>query len=118
MPQDPTTSREISALEHAEVLFAFLQGKAPNGYDCSPMPHLDPETAWTVLWFIQSQHHQYGDHIDRCEVCGLLYNSEAEGDCLDFGDPPYSFCGQCEGGPEYEEKKAADPDRDPEDVDA
>lgn len=91
-------------LEAAEELFAFLQGEVPKGYQCKA-PQLDAEDAWTVMWYIQNQHRQFVDHIDRCDVCGDLYDSEAEGACIDGGELPYHFCEDCSWMPEYYAKK-------------
>lgn len=95
-------------LEKVQELHEFLQGRAPKGYKCQP-PDLDKDTAWTVVWFIQNQYHQYSDTIERCELCGLIYDSERGGICLDYGEEPYHFCEDCTFSAEFEEKQAADP---------
>ncbi len=98
-------------IEQTQELFDFLQGTVPDAYKIATdhVPSLTPDQAWTVVWYIQELHWQLADRIERCNVCGYLYDSEAEGDCLDYGDAPYLFCDDCMGGTEYEKKKETAP---------
>jgi len=96
-------------LERTEELFAFLQGTLPDGYCIEPasMPMLTAEQAWTVIWYLGELHWQVPDHIERCEVCGTLFDTESEGTCLDYGEAPCHFCDNCIYSQEYEAKAAA-----------
>lgn len=89
-------------LERTEELFGFLQGVIPEGYriESSRVPRLGAEQAWTVIWYLGNLDWQVTDHIERCGVCGCIYDSKCEGTCLDFGGPPYNFCDACQDGPE------------------
>jgi hypothetical protein len=75
-------------LEKTQELFNFLQGEVPESckIDEAHIPKLTPEQAWTVIWYLGNQYWQVRDYIERCDICGDLYNSEESGDCLDFGD--------------------------------
>ena len=97
---------EKSDLERTQELFDFLQGNVPEGcrIDCGHVPKLTAEQAWTVVWHLGNQYWQVPDDINRCCVCGDLYDSRGDGACLDYGKPPYFFCGACENGEEYEKK--------------
>ena len=90
-------AREKDDLERTEELFQFLQGKIPAGYRIrkSHMPKLTADQAWTAIWYLGNQYWQVPDFIERCGVCGDLYDSQREGDCLDFGKSPYHFCDAC-----------------------
>ncbi len=101
---------EKSDIEQTQELFDYLQGTVPDGYKipADHVPSLTPDQAWTAVWFLQNLDWQPVDIIERCNVCGDLYNSEAEGDCLDYGDLPYLFCDGCMAGDEYAEKKATE----------
>ena len=81
-------------LGKTEELFAFLQGETPAGCRIADadVPHLTDAQAWTVIHHLGNLHWQVPDFIERCGVCGDLYDSEREGVCLDFGGPPFHFC--------------------------
>lgn len=102
-----------SALERTQELFDFLQGIVPPGYKIkdSRIPKLSPDRAWTVIWYLGNQYWQVPDFIERCDVCGDLFDSNREGACLDFGRAPYHFCDSCENGDEYQKKVARKPAR-------
>lgn len=85
-------------LEKTKELFEFLQGNSPDGVTVGDGPKLTPDQAWTVIWYLGNQYWQVTDHIDRCGVCGELYHSWQEGECLDFGNAPYHFCEECMTG--------------------
>jgi len=81
-------------LELAEEAFAFLQGVLPDNISISnksKIPNLTADQAWTVLWYLGNQYWQVPDTIERCDVCGDLFDSNKEGGYTDSG-PPYHFC--------------------------
>lgn len=102
---------EPTDLEFVETLFAFLQGDVPDGIylEATEVPSLTAEQAWTTIWYLQNTYRQVPDRIERCEICGELYDAWSEGACLDYGDSPYHFCGNCMDGREYRDKKAKEP---------
>jgi len=99
---------ERSDLEHAEQLFRFLQGDLPQDMrmESKLIPKLSEDVAYSVLYYLSGWHKDWRvpDNIRRCDVCGALYDEEEGGTCLDFADPPYSFCNDCEDGREYQDK--------------
>lgn len=97
-----------SDLEKTEELFEFLQGRAPDGYKIpkAEMPQLTPEQAWTVIWYLGNQYWQVTDKIERCCVCGSLYDTWKSGTCIDGGEPPYHFCESCIYTEDYERKNS------------
>ncbi len=102
-PAEPTD------LERTQELFDFLQGKVPEGYriPADHIPTLTADQAWTAVWYLQNLYWQVMDHIERCNVCEELYDTEAEGDCLAYGESPYHFCEGCMAGTEYALKSQA-----------
>lgn len=102
-------TRNPTNLERTKELFAFLQGAIPEGYKLDPAetPNLTPDQAWTVIWYLGNLYWQVTDYIERCDVCGALFDSESGGTCLDYGDPPYKFCDDCICSDEYETKAAS-----------
>ncbi len=97
-------------LQVVEELFAFLQGTVPDGHiiEADHVPKLTDDQAWTVIWYLGNLYRQVSDHISRCDVCGCLYDTEREGECLDYGAEPYHFCENCVYTDEYETKKKAE----------
>jgi len=96
-----------------EELFGFLQGQVPEGYKIGRrnIPHLRPEQAWTVIWYVANLYQRVPEFIGRCDVCGELYNSEREGDCLDYGRAPYYFCDTCMNTNGWYQKARRNPDK-------
>lgn len=97
LAQTLDTERLRDPLERTQELFDLLQGTLPDGYKIPRLerPKLTADQAWTVIWYLGNQYWQVTDHIDRCDVCGSLYNTYQEGHCLDYGKPPYNFCESC-----------------------
>ena len=95
-------------LERTEELFTFLQGDIPDGYRIADdrIPHLTAEQAWTVIWYLGNQYWQVPDYIERCDVCGELFDTTREGDYLDGDGSPCHVCEECEYSPEAEAKHA------------
>lgn len=102
----PVAPRQCDDLELTEELFAFLQGTIPDGYHIrrGHMPKLTADQAWTIIWYLGGKYWQVTDHVDRCCVCGDLYDTHREGSCLDYGRAPYSFCEGCMASWEYAKK--------------
>jgi len=100
-------SKDKDPIDVVRKLFNFLQGEVPEGLEIPQdhIPHLSEEHAWTVVWYIQGLYREIPDHIVRCDVCGRLFDTDDEGDCLDYGDMPYNFCVDCMKSCEYAEKK-------------
>jgi hypothetical protein len=93
-------------LAKTQELFALLQGESPEGCTIKPdhMPKLTPDQAWTVIWWLGNQYWQPTDAVERCDVCGDLYHSWQEGECMDYGNAPYHFCDACRDGEEARAK--------------
>lgn len=104
MTQEPTEDHDY---ENTVELFAFLQGVVPD--DCTietdHVPRLTADQAWKVIWYLGNQYWQVTDYIERCCVCGELYDTRCDGECLDFGHAPYHFCGSCCNGSEARDKR-------------
>lgn len=111
IPPNYTTRRDR---DRTEKFFRFLTGEVPDGYTIDPadVPKLDPDTAWTVVWYVQNELEGFPDTVERCDVCGRIFHTHTEGDTLDHGDAPFQFCGECLGTDAYRAKKATQPDDD------
>lgn len=93
-------------LARTEELFALLQGSVPDRcrIRADHIPRLTADQAWTVIWYLGNQYWQVTDCVERCDVCGDLYHSWQEGECMDFGNAPYHFCEGCREGDEARAK--------------
>ena len=105
-------------LELTEELFGFLQGRIPEGYQIprKHRPKLTPDQAWTAIWYLGNQYWQVTDHIERCCVCGSLYDADDSGACLDYGKAPYHFCDNCTYSEEFTAKNRRNPDKSMRDI--
>lgn len=101
------------ALERTQALFDFLQGRVPEGYKIpkNEIPRLTPDQAWTVVWYLGNLYWRVPDHIERCELCGELFDTERSGDVLDYGRAPYHFCDNCMETETWYRKARRNPDR-------
>jgi hypothetical protein len=108
-----STEPERDELQRTRDLFAFLQGEIPKGcsYKRKHQPKLTADQAWTVIWWLGNEYWQVKDYIEGCCVCGDLYDTQREGDCLDYGKAPYHFCESCRDGDEYAKKMRRNPDK-------
>lgn len=99
-------------LERTEDLFRFLRGEVPEGCKIQKrkMPKLTADQAWTVIWWLGNEYWQVPDFIERCGVCGDLFDSEREGACLDYGKAPYHFCDDCIHTNAFQKKLKQSPD--------
>ena len=73
--------QEQTALEFVAELHEFLQGVVPDGYRLAPdaVPKLTADQAWTVVWYLGNRYRQVPDHIERCGVCDVLFDTKREG---------------------------------------
>jgi hypothetical protein len=86
----------MSNLDRTQELYDLLQGTVPDGYKIpdADVPRLTADQAWTVVCYLGNQYWQVPDHIERCGICGWLYDSNAEGESFD-GVPPHNVCDGC-----------------------
>lgn len=103
--------KDQTDLKRAQDLFSFLTGNVPDDITIkkSGVPKLTDDQAWNVIWYLGNQYWQVPDHIERCGVCGDLYNTHSEGECLDYGKAPYHFCDTCCHGDVANNKRARGP---------
>ena len=73
----------ISIVDTVTVLYDYLAGKdMPAGVICW-QPKMSREHAFDVIWFLQEQIHCLPDHIEKCDGCDDLYDTDCEGVHLD-----------------------------------
>ena len=85
------TDNYVSLCDKVNELFKFLTDEEiPDGVVMKSRPKLSSNKAWSLIWFLQEVTRCLPDHIERCDACGDLYDSESEGVCL---DDQYSLMG-------------------------
>ena len=92
-------------LEKTQRLLNFLLGETD---DCvmkdDHRPNLSLDQAWTVIWWLGNEYWQVPAHIEKCDICGDLYDAHESGHGLDFGAAPYFFCEDCLDSDPYKAK--------------
>lgn len=62
-----------------DEFYKFLQGEVPQGITMDNPPKLSEKQAFSVIWFLQEAFPVIPDHIERCDVCGYIYDSHSGG---------------------------------------
>lgn len=74
----------VSNRDKVDELFQYLMDKEiPSGICVKSRPKLSPNKAWSLIWFLQEVTGCLPSQIERCDICGELYDSNAEGFWLD-----------------------------------
>lgn len=107
------SDRTRDSLERTQEVFDFLCGECPKGYRVSKshMPQLTPDQAWTVIWYLGNQYWEVPDFIERCDICGALFDTNSSGSILDYGRAPHHFCDDCLDTDTWYRKARRNPDR-------
>jgi hypothetical protein len=88
--------RTDTDLEWLQEFYEFLQGKQPEtirlgkGY----APKLKQKKAFAIIWYLQEHFPVFPDQIERCDVCGELFDSHSEG--IYWESKGKNFCGGCD----------------------
>jgi hypothetical protein len=100
-------------LDRVNELFSFLRGYLPKDYkvDRASMTKLTAKQARTIIWYLGGLYWKVPDHIHPCCMCGDFFDKDREGDCLDYGKPPYFFCESCMSTDVYARKAMRDPNK-------
>ena len=72
-------SKDWEDLEWVDEFYSFLQGELPKGITMPNNPKLSKDQAFNVIWYLQEHFPLIPDQIDRCDVCGTLYDSYSSG---------------------------------------
>lgn len=88
---------ELSDLEWTDKLYQFLTNEVK----------LSNKKAFSVVFFLQEHVPLLPDHIEKCDVCGTLFDTYASGHHSDLTDKFYC-CESCEPPGLYERELAAE----------
>jgi hypothetical protein len=87
--------REDSDLEKIDEFFRFLTGKVPDQISLTRghAPKMSKKKAFTIIWYLQEHLSIFPDHIDKCDNCGELFDSDSEG--IYWETKGKDYCGGC-----------------------
>lgn len=73
--------RKWDDLEWIEEFFNFLQGDIPKSIHLlrGHRPKMSGKKAMAIIWYLQEHFPIFPDHIERCDNCGDLFDSDYEG---------------------------------------
>lgn len=74
-------NRDWSDLEWVQEFYSFLQGEVPGGLHFSRghAPNLSQKKAFSIIWYLQEHFPIIPDRIEKCDVCGQLFDIYAQG---------------------------------------
>lgn len=90
--------RALSDLEWVQEFFCFLQGSVPHEITLGRghRPRLTAKQAFSVIYYLQEHFPLLPDRIERCDSCGQLYDSNAQGYYSENREK--FFCYMCDDG--------------------
>ncbi len=69
----------ITVVNKVTELYDYLAGSAlPKGVECW-QPKMSKKHAFDVIWFLQEITHCLPDHIEQCQGCDGLFDTDCEG---------------------------------------
>lgn len=93
---------EQSQLEVVEKFHRFLQGHIPDGVGVRKIRKMNADQAMTVIWFLQECCRLIDDRFEMCHACKMIYDSHAEGVCIEKTGRCY--CDSCDSRPDTGEE--------------
>lgn len=95
--------RKWTDLQWIEEFYEFLKGELPEEMEMKNRPKLSGKTAFNIIWYLQEHFSILPDHIERCDICGTLYDSDNSGHYSELTMKHY--CSQsCEPSNLYEKE--------------
>lgn len=73
--------RTDSDIEKVQEFYAFLKGTCPDKITLGDghQPTLTDDQAFSIIWYLQEHLSVFPDQIEKCSICGDLYDSYSEG---------------------------------------
>jgi len=73
--------RTDSDIEKVQEFYAFLKGTLPDNITLvdGHQPILTDDQAFSIIWYLQEHLSVFPDGIEKCSICGDLYDSYSEG---------------------------------------
>ncbi len=83
-------------IQRIEEFYNFLQGEIPEEIHLfrGHKPKLSPKKAFSIIWYLQEHFPLLPDHIERCDNCGNLFDTDCGG--IYWESKGKHFCDACE----------------------
>jgi len=86
--------KDWNDLEWIDEFYCYLQGeKIENVGNDKPFIKLSQKKAFHIIWFLQEHLRILPDNIERCSICGELYDSNSSG--LYWETKGKFYCNSC-----------------------
>lgn len=90
-------NREDSDLEKTNEFYRFLTGEEmPEKISMTRghKPKMSEKKAFAIIWYLQEHLSILPDHIERCDICGELYDEYSSG--IHWETKGKNYCGACD----------------------
>jgi len=90
------SKRDWDDLDWITEFYEFLQGNPPDGikFGKGHKPVLSQKKAFSIIWYLQERFSILPDHIERCDICGDLFDDWEEG--IYWKTKGKHYCGACD----------------------
>lgn len=88
--------KDWSDLEWINEFYDFLQGEIPKTILIKNPVKLNPEEAYSIIWYLQEHFSLLPDHIEKCDNCNQLFDDHNSGYYSEEGNEiGHHFCDGC-----------------------
>lgn len=88
--------RNWDDLDWINEFYEFLQGKVPVGIELGTKIRLNQQQAFAIIWYLQEHFPVFPDNIEKCDSCGIIYDTWREG--YHSEKRMKNYCGNCDDG--------------------
>lgn len=88
--------RTDTDIEKVREFYRFLIGEEiPSNISIQSgrRPKMSEKKAFSIIWYLQEHLSVFPDHIERCDICGSLYDTDSEG--IYWETKGKFYCGGC-----------------------
>lgn len=92
-----THRKDWTDLEWLDEFYEFLQGEnIPEEIKIGKThaPKMSKKKAMAIIWYLQEHMRVFPDNIEKCSICGDLYDTWSEG--VYWESKGKFYCGHCE----------------------
>jgi len=94
--QSESSRKDRTDINWVNEFYEFLQGNCP---DCIKLtshnqPKLTEKKSFAIIWYLQEHMRILPDHIERCDICGELFDTWQEG--IHWESKGRHYCGGCD----------------------
>ena len=96
--KDNSGHPDFTDVDRVQEFFDFLTGTVPDGisFGRGHQPKMSENKAWSVIWYLQEHFSIIPDHIERCSVCDVVFDSWKSGHYSEKTGKHY--CTGCDDG--------------------